>query len=107
MPVERFNTIKHRVQAYLQGQELFTQDLYAGADPEHRVRVRMVTTFAWAALFARNMFIRPPAHELETFEPDYVILHAPLFQTEPAIDGTRSSTTIPLSFEQKIIVVAG
>jgi phosphoenolpyruvate carboxykinase (ATP) len=107
MPVERFNTIKHRVQAYLQGQELFTQDLYAGADPAHRVRVRLVTTQAWNALFARNMFIRPPQAELAGFEPDYVILHAPLFHTDPAIDGVRSSTTIALSFEQKMIVIAG
>jgi phosphoenolpyruvate carboxykinase (ATP) len=107
MPVERFNTIKGRVQAFLQGQEVFTQDLYAGADPEHRVRVRLVTTEAWIALFARNMFIRPPAEDLEGFKPDYVILHAPLFQTDPAIDGVRSSTTIALSFEQKLIVIAG
>jgi phosphoenolpyruvate carboxykinase (ATP) len=107
MPVDRFNTIKGRVQAYLQGQELFTQDLYAGADPEHRVRVRLVTTQAWNALFARNMFIRPPEAELPDFKPDYVILHAPLFQTDPEIDGVRSSTTIALSFEQKLIVIAG
>jgi phosphoenolpyruvate carboxykinase (ATP) len=107
MPVERFNALKGRVQAYLQGQELFTQDLYAGADPAHRVRVRLVTTQAWNALFARNMFIRPPAAELAGFEPDYVILHAPLFQTDPVVDGVRSSTTIALSFEQKLIVIAG
>ena len=104
---ERFALLKARAQAYLQGQELFTQDLYAGADPENRVRVRLVTTHAWSALFARNMFIRPPAHELEGFTPDYTILHAPLFQTDPAIDGTRSTTTIALSFEQRIIVIAG
>ena len=104
---EKFAVLKARVQAYLQGQDLFTQDLYAGADPQHRVRVRLVTTHAWASLFARNMFIRPPAQELEGFEPDYVILHAPLFQTDPAVDGTRSSTTIALSFEQKLIVIAG
>ena len=42
----------NRVLAFLQGQELFTQDLYAGADPAHRVRVRLVTTQAWNALFA-------------------------------------------------------
>ena len=107
MPVDRFNAIKGRVQAYLQGQELFTQDLYAGADPEHRVRVRLVTTQAWNALFARNMFIRPPEADLASFEPDYVILHAPLFQTDPEVDGVRSSTTIALSFEQKLIVIAG
>ena len=77
MSAEKFNGLKSRVQAYLQGQELFTQDLYAGADAEHRVRVRLVTTQAWNALFARNMFIRPPAEDLAGFEPDYVILHAP------------------------------
>jgi phosphoenolpyruvate carboxykinase (ATP) len=107
MTVDSFNAIKGRVQAYLQGQDLFTQDLYAGADPEHRVRVRLVTTQAWNALFARNMFIRPTAAELADFQPDYVILHAPMFQTEPEVDGVRSSTTIALSFEQKLIVIAG
>ncbi len=107
MPVARFNALKGRVQAYLQGQELFVQDLYAGADPEHRVRVRLVTTQAWNALFARNMFIRPPAEDLPGFAPDYVILHAPLFQTDPVVDGVCSSTAIALSFEQRLILIAG
>jgi phosphoenolpyruvate carboxykinase (ATP) len=107
LPPEKFNTLKQRVQAYLQGQELFTQDLYAGADPEHRVRVRLVTTQAWNALFARNMFIRPPAEDLPGFEPDYVILHAPMFQADPEIDGVRSTTAVALSFEQKMIIIAG
>ena len=107
MAPERFAGLKSRVQAYLQGQELFTQDLYAGADPAHRVRVRLVTTQAWNALFARNMFIRPPAEDLPGFKPDYVILHAPMFHTDPQVDGVRSSTTIALSFEQKFIIIAG
>ncbi len=66
-----------------------------------------MTTQAWNALFARNMFIRPTQAELDGFEPDYVILHAPLFQTDPATDGVQSATTIALSFEQKLIVIAG
>ncbi len=104
---EKFSVLKTRVQAYLQGQELFIQDLYAGADPAHRVRVRLVTTTAWHALFARNMFIRPPQEALDDFEPDYVILHAPYFQADPDIDGVRTSTAIALSFDQKLIVIAG
>ena len=32
---EKFSLLTARVQAYLQGQDLFTQDLYAGADPAH------------------------------------------------------------------------
>ncbi len=104
---EKFAILLGRVQAYQQGQELFVQDLYAGADPARRVRVRLVTTAAWAALFARNMFIRPPAGELADFQPDYTILHAPLFQADPAIDGVRSSTAIALSFGQRTIVICG
>ncbi len=104
---EKFTVLKGRVQAYLQGQDLFVQDLYAGADPAFRVRVRLVTTGAWQALFARNMFIRPPEQELAGFEPDYVILHAPHFHADPAVDGVRSGTAIALSFEQRCIVIAG
>ncbi|MGA8193297.1 MAG: phosphoenolpyruvate carboxykinase (ATP), partial [Acetobacteraceae bacterium] len=104
---EKFAVLKARVQAYLQGQELFTQDLYAGADPAHRVRVRLVTTGAWQALFSRNIFIRPSPEELAGFQPDYVILHAPHFQADPAIDGVRSGTAITLSLEQRSIVIVG
>jgi phosphoenolpyruvate carboxykinase (ATP) len=104
---EKFNMLKARVQAYLQGHELFTQDLYAGADPAHRVRVRMVSTGAWQTLFARNIFIRPRPEELEDFQPDYVILHAPHFQADPETDGVRSGTAIALSLEQRSIVIVG
>ncbi|MBB5373669.1 phosphoenolpyruvate carboxykinase (ATP) [Acidocella aromatica] len=107
LPREKYEVLKGRVQAYLQGRELFTQDVYAGADPENRIRVRLVTTGAWHALFARNMFIRPKAEELAGFEPDYVILHAPDFQAEPALDGVRSATAIALSFAEKVIIIAG
>ncbi len=107
MPVDRFNSVKAASRRICRARSCSPQDLYAGADPDHRVRVRLVTTQAWNALFARNMFIRPREEDLEEFEPDYVILHAPLFQTDPAVDGVRSSTTIALSFEQKIILIAG
>lgn len=104
---EHFRALAGRVRAYLQGQELFTQDLYAGADPRHRVRVRLVSTGAWQALFARNVFLRPTAAELADFRPDYVILHAPQFACDPRVDGVRSGTAIALSFEQRCIVIAG
>jgi len=102
-----FALLKRRVQAYLQGRDLFTQDLYAGADVSQRVRVRVVSTSAWHALFARNMFIRPVPHDLPGFVPDYVILHAPAFQADPEIDGVRTSTVIALSFGERVIVIAG
>jgi phosphoenolpyruvate carboxykinase (ATP) len=53
------------------------------------------------------MFIRPTEAELVGFEPDYVILHAPLFEADPEVDGVRTTTAVALSFAQKLIVVAG
>lgn len=102
-----FSHLCDTVRGYLQGQVLFTQDLFAGADPAHRIRVRLVTTNAWHALFARNMFIRPEPSALPDFEPDYVILHAPDLAVDPASCGVRSSTAIALSFTQKLVVIAG
>ncbi|UFN49893.1 phosphoenolpyruvate carboxykinase (ATP) [Roseomonas sp. OT10] len=106
----KFEAFTARVRGYLGEQpELFTEDLYAGADPKYRIKVRLVTTNAWHALFARNMFIRPPVEELEGFTPDYVILHAPEMEADPKVDGGRegSTTLIALSFAKKIIAIAG
>jgi phosphoenolpyruvate carboxykinase (ATP) len=104
---EHFARFKARVQAYLQGQELFTQDLYAGADPTYRIGVRLVSTGAWWTLFARNMFIRPDESELAGFQADWTILHAPLFQADPEIDGVRTGTGIALSLATRTIVICG
>ena len=104
---EKFTTLKGRVQAYLQGPDLFVQDLYAGVDPARRVRLRVVTTGAWQALFARNIFIHPTDAELADFKPEYVILHAPRFHAQPEIDGVRCATSITLSFAEKMIVITG
>ena len=89
---EKFAVLKARVQAYLQGQELFTQDLYAGADPAHRVRVRLVTTRRLADA-VRAQHLHPPAdpRNSPTSEPDYVILHAPHLPGRPG----RSTASAP------------
>lgn len=107
MAPDHFTRLTDTVRGYLAGQELFTQDLYAGADPAHRIRVRVVTTNAWHAQFARNMFIRPPVEDLADFAPDYVILHAPDLALDAESYNLRSSTAVVLSFEQKLIVIAG
>ena len=104
---QSFEILRGRILAYLQGRELFTQDLFAGADPDNRICVRLVSTESWHTLFARNMFIRPSADELASFKPDWTILHAPNLQADPAIDGVRSSTAIAVSLTQRTICIAG
>ncbi len=55
---EKFTLLYHRLQAYLQGKDVFVQDCHAGADPVYRLPIRVITEQAWHSLFARNMFRR-------------------------------------------------
>jgi len=104
---EKFNSIMARVQAYCQGEELFVQDCYAGADPEHRLPVRIITEKAWHSLFARNMFITTEDQdELKKFVPEFTVITLDGFKVDPIIDGTRTETAIVLNFAEKTAIIA-
>src|SRR5437763_124044 len=103
----RFDSLQQRMLAYLQGREMFVQDLYAGADPEYRLPVRVISPSAWHSLFSRNMFIRPQPAELEAFQPAFTILHAPEFKAIPELDGIRSETFILVNFASRLVLIGG
>ncbi len=107
MTEARFDALYRRFQAYFQGREAYVVDSYVGADPQYRLKVRVVTENAWHSLFARNMFIRPQPAELADFEPEFTILQAPNFQCVPAIDGTNSEVVIAVSFARRLVLIAG
>jgi phosphoenolpyruvate carboxykinase (ATP) len=103
---EKFNAIQSRMQAYCQDEELFVQDCYAGADPEYRLNVRIITEKAWHSLFARNMFITIDDQDaLKRFVPDFTVIALDGFRVDPKIDGTRSSTAIILNFDQRVGII--
>ena len=108
-PIEarRFAGLVRRALSHVGDRELFVQDLHAGADPRHRLRVRVLTEQAWHALFARNMFIRPPQEELADFEPDWTILQLPSLEADPEVDGTNSSTVIAIDVAEQLVLIAG
>jgi phosphoenolpyruvate carboxykinase (ATP) len=95
------------VAAHLNGRELFVRDVFAGADPTYRLPIRFVTPNAWHALFASNMFLRPGPADLAAFAPAWHVLHAPDFQADPAVHGTRSGTFIVLHLGHKRILIGG
>jgi phosphoenolpyruvate carboxykinase (ATP) len=104
----QFDILLADVREYLnQREELFIQDLYCGADPKYRLSVRYVSPSAWHMAFVRNMFIRPEATELPTFDPNFTVLHAPEFQGDPAKHGVRSSTFIVLNLAKRMILIGG
>ena len=104
----QFETLLADVKAYLNGRdELFVEDLYCGADAKYRLSVRYVSPNAWQMAFVRNMFIRPEASELPTFDPNFTVLHAPDFEADVAKHGTRTSTFIVLNLKKRMILIGG
>jgi len=106
--LDKFNAVFQRLQGYLQGRDLFVRDSYAGADPNYRLPVRIITEHAWHSLFVRNMLIEPETNdELRCFVPDFTVIAVPSFRGLPEIDGTLSPTFILLNFDQRVCLIGG
>ena len=103
---ENFNGLFNRLQGFLQSRDVFVQDCYAGADPNHRLNVRIITEYAWHSMFARNMFIPPQTNEeTRRHVPDFTVIAMPSFRAFPQIDGTPTNTVIALSFDQQMCII--
>ncbi|MEO8242535.1 MAG: phosphoenolpyruvate carboxykinase, partial [bacterium] len=101
-----FDLLHADMLTHMQGRDYFVQDLYAGADPIHRLDVRMVTELAWHGLFIRHLLRRPERAELDSFTPDWTVVNCPSFKADPVRHGCRSETVIALNFDQKLILIA-
>jgi phosphoenolpyruvate carboxykinase (ATP) len=102
-----FDGLREKVVSHLAGEELYVVDAFAGADPAHRIAVRVVTERPYHALFARTMFIDPSPTELAVFEPQALVLHAPSLEAVPEEDGTRSSTFVVLHPTRQEVLIGG
>ena len=104
---ERFDTLRDKLTTFLEGQDLYVVDSFAGADPNHRLAVRVITHSPWHALFAKTLFIEPTGDELDAFEPQALVLHAPPVESDPDADGTRSSTFVVLHPTRTEVLIGG
>jgi phosphoenolpyruvate carboxykinase (ATP) len=103
-----FHQLKEKMLDYLGAKkEVWIRDAYACADPAYRLNIRVINENAWSNLFAYNMFLRPDAGSLETFEPDWHIIQAPGFKADPAVDGTRQHNFAIVSFLHRTILIGG
>ncbi len=103
---DKFEVLYDRLLGFIQGRDVFVQDLYAGADENYRLPVRIVTELAWHSHFVRNMFLLPQSlEEYKRFVPEFTILSIPSFKGMPAVDSTASDTFIVLSFEKKLAII--
>lgn len=109
MPPEGFSACRARALEHLQTQPLvFVVDGYAGWDPAHRVKVRVVCAQAYHALFMHNLLIRPSPTDLADFgEPDFLMLNAGDQPAPADAPGVSSPTSIALDLDQGEMVILG
>ncbi len=87
---------------------LYCFDGFAGWDPKYRIKVRVICSRPYHALFMHTMLIRPTRDELTSFgEPDFVIYNAGEFPANRLTTGMGSTTSVDLSIEEKELVILG
>ena len=107
MTREQFDAVRSSLSAYLQGRDVFVLDAAAGADPDYRMPIQVITEFAWHNLFARQLFLRSNESDLTNSRPGFTILCVPNFHTDPRVHGTRSAAAIIIDFEERLVLICG
>ena len=104
---ESYDRLRARLMTHAADRPIYSQDLYIGAHPTHRRSLRVYTESAWASIFARNLFRRPPQAELAGFDPNFTIIDIPSFKADPATEGVRSETAILVHLQRMEIIIVG
>jgi phosphoenolpyruvate carboxykinase (ATP) len=100
---------RERARDYLNTRErLYCLDGFAGWDPKWRIKIRVICSRPYHALFMRTMLIRPTKAELESFgKPDFTIYNAGEFPANRLTVGVGSKTSIDLSLEDRELIILG
>ncbi|WP_108116441.1 phosphoenolpyruvate carboxykinase (ATP) [Kordia periserrulae] len=104
---DAFDKLYDKVAAYLSEKEIYVRDAYACADENYRLNIRVINEYPWSNMFAYNMFLRPTEEELNDFEEEWLVVNAPGFMADAAVDGTRQHNFAILNFEKKIALIGG
>ena len=109
MTAETYAINRERAIDYLNTREwMYCFDGFAGWDPKYRLKIRVICSRPYHALFMHTMLIRPTPQEQESFgEPDYVILNAGTFPANRHTPGMTSKTSIDLNIENREMVILG
>jgi phosphoenolpyruvate carboxykinase (ATP) len=87
---------------------LYVIDAFAGHQAGSRVKVRLVCSRAYHALFLQHMLIKPTADELAQFgRPDFIIYNAGCFPANRFSEGLSSSTVVALHLARHEMVILG
>jgi phosphoenolpyruvate carboxykinase (ATP) len=109
LDTESYRTVRQRAIDYLNVcDRRYCFDGFAGWDPKYRIKVRVICSRPYHALFMHTMLIRPTPQELASFgQPDLVIYNAGAFPADRLIAGVESKTCVSLNLEERELVILG
>lgn len=105
--VDKYEKIYKSLTKYLSGKDVYIFDGFAGADPEYRVKIRVINEYASQNLFMNNMLLRPTPEELENFTEDFTVICAPGLKLNAEKLGINSEAAIVINFAEKTVLIAG
>jgi phosphoenolpyruvate carboxykinase (ATP) len=106
---DSYKTIRQRALDYLNiCKRLYCVDAFAGWDPKYRIKIRVICSRPYHALFMYTMLIRPTVGELGSFgQPDFVIYNAGAFPADRLMAEVGSKTCVSLNLEERELVILG
>ena len=104
---ENFDNLYKDVLSFCENKEIYVQDLFGGADLDHRLSTRVYTEYAWHSLFIQNLLIDVKDEEKDNFSPEFVIIDIPSFKANKDRHGGSSETMIAVNFEKKLVIIVG
>jgi phosphoenolpyruvate carboxykinase (ATP) len=104
-----YKTVRQRAIDYLNVcPRIYCFDGFAGWDPKYRIKIRVICSRPYHALFMHTMLIRPTDEELASFgQPDFVIYNAGAFPADRLMPEIGSTTCVSLSLEDRELVILG
>lgn len=104
---DRFDKLLNKMGAYFNGLDVFVQDAHVrSATIDSNMPIRFITETAWHSLFVRNSYLHSDT-TLDTFVPEFTVVHAPGFRAIPEQDGTNSDVFVIIHLTRKIVLIGG
>ncbi|KAG1670678.1 hypothetical protein FOA52_010953 [Chlamydomonas sp. UWO 241] len=87
---------------------VYVVDAFVNHKTSQRMKIRVLCTRPYHALFMHNMLIPPTPEELDDFgEPEFVIYNGGEFNANKLTSGMTSNASIDLSFKHNEMVILG
>ena len=104
--IAQFDSLYTKLCVYLNKKEIYVRDSFLCAEKSSQLNLRVITETATQNLFAHHMFLRPEVTKPEEV-PQWTLISAPGFQSDPVVDGTRQGNFTIINFSKRLVLIGG